>query len=1423
MLTLSLIYLAAKFAFHRSPTILSPSKTSAVKWRYEIPSQILRGLALIFVVEASVRKDIHRSTTLLLGYAFILGLVRLGNNLRWRLACLRQLNIALLTSFTLICLSQLLPCIQQDYVCERPQSVTASVGFLGAALLIAAFTPAEWMPPPQDIEIPGYKPATEPSAEEACSWFTYYCTYSYLNPVMWKGMRMTLDSKGIPFLSWYDEPLWLLHRLHEARAISRNTLWTTIRYQRQELSGMAFWSSLAFVAENIAPYAMFMLLAYIDTSDDNVYRPYLWVALLFIGPMSRSIFYQQYLFQATRTLVRIKSGMTQELYHRAIHSMELEDDPFQTAEDKAKAKKKKASEDDVHKTTSSGRLASLMAADVDAVQRGRDIMLILVGIPIGTTVSLVGLYKMMGWSSIVGMAVLFLSVPISGMLSRLMFFTQRQVRKVQDARISLVTEYLGSIRAIKYFAWENAIINKIVASRAQEQKSLWKMTVLSVWINQVAQAIPLISLCVMFTCYVSFAGQRLDASTAFTAVTLVKSIRRNIMMASGLARACASAFVAFGRLDKYFESTVPMIRHPEGPLRINKARFRKNKQAAFILDNISIDFVDGGLNVIIGQSGSGKSTLLLSILGETYLEAGTATAPADIAYASQSAWLQNDSIQNNILFGQELDQLRYQRILSACCLNVDLRELKDGDQTSIGENGTSLSGGQRARVALGRALYSQAPLLLLDDIFSALDAKTSAGVWKRCFCTDLLAGRTTVLVTQVPWIAEQADLAVELERGLIKSNEPHIGVVRKPITIAEVLGGDDDGDDDEIPETPAEPELAANSDALNDPAKVTDNTKNEDIVDQETKATGRIGRLTFLEYMGYFGHPLFGISIIIGLFVSNIFFFGSSFWLSIWVGAYEKSSDVNIAFYLGIYAALSFVEVASFGFIVTMFEWGAWRAGRTLHNTFVRSVMHAPLSWFNKIPIGRITNRFAGDMASIDSNLSPMLRIALDTFMMFFFRIASISTIMPIFMIPSTITCLFGIFIGEIYTRTAVIIRRLTSSAQSPVFSQFADTLAGLAVIRGRHGKSQSVQEDLADRLRVWSATSESNYNCNRWVAVRVDFVTSIISLLAGLIAIKQTGTVSAGLVGFSLSNANGLNQTILWLVRAMNDLEVEIQSFHRVKEYAKLEPESKDDTPYPDEGEFTDNPAHVIPKNWPRSGDIEFRDVTVRYDPEGSDILTNVNLKFKAGERVAVIGRTGSGKSTLVLSLLRFTHIVSGQILYDGVDITKVSRERLREGLTIIPQEAVLFNGTVQSNLDPSGDLPEEVLEQALDNCRGIASFSGNNSSASDDDGENERDGRSGGILLSTDVDAKGENFSHGQRQVLSLCRALIRKSKLMLLDEATASMDYETDRGIQRVLRDELEESGRDRTLVTIAHRLRTIIDYDTVVVMSAGKVIE
>lgn len=984
--------------------------------------------------------------------------------------------------------------------------------------------------------------------------------------------------------------------------------------------------------------------------------------------------------------------------------------------------------------------------------------------------------------------------------------------------------------------------------------------------SEAVDIMPMVSLVVMFSLYTTVLGEPLTAQVAFTTLALVSSIRENLGSLGYITRNVTNALVSFERLDNYFNNTRPLVRYPEGPLRIQNATFRRSQKADFMLRDTSVDFVDGGLNVVQGASGSGKTTLLLSILGETTKETGEVTRPSDVAFSSQTAWLQNASIKENILFSSEYEEARYKRAIKASCLEIDLTELEQGEDTQVGENGTALSGGQKARVALARALYSKAPLLLLDDIFAALDARTASSVWESCFCGDLLKGRTVVLVTQIKWIAEQADLAIFLENGRIVSQEQNIGVVRKSIRLRK-----DDVEGDNNPSNGSNGKVDNDTNGTNATTNRNDkpngsSAPKKDLVTEEMQATGNTGRLSFFQYMIYFGGVGYALFTLVSLFLSIASYFAMSLWISYWVDDTDSGHGRDIPFYLGIYVAISVGSLLMDAFAFVVFANGGWQAAKKLHSQFIRGVLNVSLDWYKNTPTGRIVNRFSRDMASLDNQLYRLLQAALTLFFQLILRLGAITSVMPVFFVPGLISCIIGIAVGEAYTRTAVVVKRLVSSSQSPVFSQFADDMLGIQVIRAREGMPKTFGNLLAERLRAFNRASETTYNLNRWVGVRIDFVTALVTVFAGWLAISKVGIISAGLVGFSLNSASNLSETILYMVRLLNELEVELQSFHRVREYALLEPEEKEDekavAAIAHDPALA--PADLIPTDWPHTGTIEFRDVTIRYDPNGPDILKDVNLTFAAGERVAVVGRTGSGKSTLVLSLLRFTNVVKGQILYDGVDITLIPRKRLRHALTIIPQEAVLFNGTVGTNLDPAGEIDPDVLERALASCsEGIASFqfrdqpklsssSSQSSRASSPpppqtQPESEPTEQTpllsssttttvadlsavaksaSGLSLSTTVDAKGENFSHGQRQVLSLCRALVRKSKLMLLDEATASMDYETDRGIQAVLRKEMFTSGSsksDRTLVTIAHRLRTIADYDRVVVMGAGRVVE
>ncbi|KAI8958994.1 P-loop containing nucleoside triphosphate hydrolase protein [Daldinia sp. FL1419] len=1424
-------FVITRYLLHRPYSKISKPEGNiyGISFPFELPSQIFRAAALAFTIVAATQNAGRWADVTTLAYAFILGILRLINDLEWRHVALHHVNAILASSLLILAVEELLPYVDTEFSENLSPMVICSVSTLTAAVLLALVTPRAWIPPSLRFDFHEDVPIDGPAPEETCSWLEYFVTYEWLTPLMLRGLRQQVTLDRLPTLPWYDDPKLLLSRIRKARLKGKSTLWTLVYFVPKEIAAMSAWVACAFLFELIAPFAMYKLLGFLTNPEKSLFRPWVWLILLFVGPLSRSVCYQQYIFTSTRLVVRVRTALTQEMYHKAMDSMELDDDVFAeiAATDKGETIKQSAN--------STGRLANLMSADIESIVRARDIVLVICGVSVGSIVSLWGLYKLLDWSALVGIAAMMLLSPFPLLIGRSMVSIQHDMKRIQDSRISAISEYLASIRAIKYFSWEDAIINRVNEIRLGEQKKIWSLNMLYIALNQLTEAIPNLSLVLIFALQVLARKEPLTADVAFTAITLVRTLRRNLSQASQMSRGITAASVSVKRLDRFFYNTTPLRSHPVGPPRISNATFRRNKNASFALKDISIDFVEGGLNVVTGPSGSGKSTLLMSILGETILESGEISCPNDIAYASQSPWLQNETIRENILFNSPFEQVRYDRVINACGLPIDFNEFPERDGTEVGENGASLSGGQKSRVALARALYSKASMILLDDVFSALDSKTSALLWEEAFCGDLLKGRTVVLVTQMPWVPPQADLSVTLENGSVKDIQQNLGVVRKSVTLNAKTLDDDDDDVDTTVETPVskgiETNGAANGKKTNGNIKSTQD-RNRDEVAQEAMKTGQTARLQFFQYMRLFGNPFYAILAIIMSTLSTATFVGTGLWIAVWVDAYGKDDAYDIAFYLGIYALWSLADAVFNGLTYIAYENGGWYAARSLHSTFIKTMLSVPLSWYRATPVGRVVNRFSRDMDSIDSTLAGMLRLCVEMVTRLGFQIAAVGSVLPVFMLPAAACCAVGIAAGEMYTRTSVAIKRLVSSSQSPVFAQFADSLAGLAVIRAHANMPQIFGNQLADKLRVFEKATEAQYNCNRWVALKVDMATTLVTVAAGAIAVSQAGLVAAGLVGFSLTNATTLSQLIILLVRASNELEIELQSYHRVREYATIEPEEKPDE-YKNASEYSDDPESALPKNWPRSGQIEFRNVTIKYDVDGPEILKDINLKFAAGERVAVVGRTGSGKSTLVLSLLRFTNIVSGQILFDGVDITKFPRRKLREALTIIPQEAVLFNGDVRSNLDPTGKIPSETLEKALQYCSGIASFQYHQNGERAQNGNGHSNGVSGtysdeepsdmGITLSTPVKPKGENFSHGQRQVLSLCRALVRKSKLMLLDEATASMDYETDQGIQEVLRKELSEHGRDRTLVTIAHRLKTIIDYDRVVVMSAGSAVE
>lgn len=628
---------------------------------------------------------------------------------------------------------------------------------LTACVLLAAVTPRQWKPPlPSDQ--PSRWQEAKSTDEETCSWLDYYLTFGRLTPLIWKGFQENIAIADLPDLPWYDSADCLLAKIKEGRSKEGKTLWTIVNFARADIAAAALYAAILRATQLVSPYSFYKLLDYLLYPESAKIHPYTWVVLMFASSMVQLAALQQHNMTLGRLNMRIKVALTAEIYQRTLASRELEGDFLGSASDSGGPR-----------PTASSQLANLVSNDITMVTFASHVIMVAVGVPITVTCALIGLYKIVSWTSLVGLVIIIICFPLPTWIVR-------NVEGAQDSRISLASEYLGAMRVIKYFAWEDIMTSSIAQVRAEEQQHLWRIDVLYALMREATELIPALALLAIFSLYIGVLKQPLTAPVAFTTVMLVKMIKSHLYLLGVISPRLTRASLSLKRIDKFFQATTPLQSHPDGPLKVEEATFQRNSDTHFQLKDVSINFCESGLNIVTGPSGSGKTTLLLALLGEALFLDGRVSRPKTIAYAPQSPWLQAQSVRANILLNRPYDATRYRNIIHACCLSVDLNEMPHGDETDVGEDGTSLSGGQRARVALARTLYSDAPVLLLDDVFSALDSKTAHTLWDRVFGTNLLQGRTIVLVSQLPWMLSQADLTITLANGTVRSVDQNLGL-----------------------------------------------------------------------------------------------------------------------------------------------------------------------------------------------------------------------------------------------------------------------------------------------------------------------------------------------------------------------------------------------------------------------------------------------------------------------------------------------------------------------------------------------------------------------------------------------------------------------------------------------------------------------
>lgn len=822
-----------------------------------------------------------------------------------------------------------------------------------------------------------------------------------------------------------------------------------------------------------------------------------------------------------------------------------------------------------------------------------------------------------------------------------------------------------------------------------------------------------------------------------------------------------------------------------------------------------------------------------------------------IAFVAQICFIENATIKENILFGLPLDAGRYRKVVSACALTKDFEMLTDGDNTDIGANGINLSGGQKWRLSFARALYSRAGILVLDDIFSAVDAHVGRHLYEEALTGELGQGRTRILVTHhIELCLPTTSYAVVLSDGTVE----HAGSVeelQRAGVLSQILFDEQQAQSRPSEQYEDQNQLDFHDNSGESLVKVltmeseTAPTFSHGVLDakfegqpkkfteEEARETGAIKVSIYKEYLETSGGAWFWIPILLFYAIYQAMLLGRAWWVSLWTRSYEthesqavlfsqnkafylvdhvaskrfatqSQDNPSLTFYLSIYVGIS-VAICFMGTIRYFCVFvGSLRASRILFERLTHTVLRAPLRWLDTVPVGRILNRFTADFVAVDSRMGNDLGFMLYQIVQLIGIIVAGAFVSPFMLLFAVVLLVFCLLVATRFLAGAREVKRLESNYKSPIFEQFGSILAGLGTIRA-FDKAETYTQKMFSRIDDHARAFWYLWLCNRWLMINLNIIGGFFATFVAAIIVLQAG-IDASLAGFALSFALQYSSAMIWTIRQYASVELAMNATERIVEYSKL--------PTEDQG------GQEVSAAWPSEGRLEVEGLIAGYAPDLPPVIKGLSFKIEKNERIGVVGRTGAGKSSLTLALFRFLEARAGSIVIDGMDISKIKLHDLRSRLAIIPQDPVLFSGTVRSNLDAFGEHSDAELFDALERVHLIR----NTRPGSRDEIS---DSNHGGLSTPSDTNANifgslhsrisegGLNLSQGQRQLLCLARAIVSRPKIMVLDEATSAVDMATDVLIQRSIREEF----RDSTLLVIAHRLSTISDFDKILVMSDG----
>ncbi|KAF7814161.1 ABC transporter C family member 8-like [Senna tora] len=1223
-------------------------------------------------------------------------------------------------------------------------------------------------------------------------------TFSWINSLLSLGYSKPLDLEDIPSLVSEDEAEIAFNKFSHAwdsllkdgrkKKDNKNlVIWSIARVYLKENILIAMCALLRTIAVAASPLVLYAFVNYSNNEEENLKEGFAILGCLILSKILESLPQRHWFFHSRMSGMRMRSALMVAIY-----------------------KKQLKLSNSARRRHSSGEIVNYIA--VDAYRMGdfpwwfhslwtSSLHLLLA---IGVLFGVVGLGALPGLVPLIICGLL--NIPFAKIIQK----CQSKFMVIQDERLRSTSEILNSMKIIKLQSWEEKFKTLIESLREKEFKWLSKAQFLRAYGTFIYWMSPTMVSSVIFLGCVLFQSAPLNAGTIFTVLATLRSMAEPARMIPDCLSVMIQVKVSFDRLNTFLlDDELNDDGHGIGrnskeisanSVEIQAGNFTWDQESMPpTLRDLNLEIKWGQKTAVCGPVGAGKSSLLYAILGEIPKTSGNVKVCGTLAYVSQTSWIQSGTIRDNVLFGKPMDKARYENALKVCALDKDINVLSHGDLTEIGQRGINMSGGQKQRIQLARAVYNDADIYLLDDPFSAVDAHTAAILFNDCVMTALRK-KTVILVTHQVEFLSLVDKILVMEGGEVTQSGSYEDLLKKGTAFEQLVNAHREAisRSDQNYETQGESEdVIRVIQPLESYGFYLKKEKSEEeisskgqasvqLTQEEEKEIGDVGWKPFLDYIFLPKGSLLLCLVILAQMCFISLQAASNFWLAVAIEVPKVTNGILI----GVYAAISLIS-SVFVCMRSLFaaELGL-KASTSFFSSFNNAIFKAPMLFFDSTPVGRILTRASSDLSILDFDIPYAISFVVSGGTEILITIGIMASVTWQVLIVAVLAIVASKYIQGYYQASSRELMRINGTTKAPVMNFTAETSLGVVTLRAFN----MVDRFFEKYLKLVDTDAKLFFHSNaatEWLILRTELLQNLTVFTAALLLVLlPKGFVSSGFAALSLSYALSMTTIQIFLTRWFCNLSNFMVSVERIKQFIHI----------PEE------PPAVVedrkpPPSWPSKGRIYLQGLEIRYRPNAPLVLKGITCTFKEGSRVGVVGRTGSGKTTLISALFRLVEPAKGDILIDGISICSMGLKDLRMKLSIIPQEPTLFKGSIRTNLDPLGLYSDDEIWKALDKCQLKATIS------------------SLPNLLDSSVSDEGENWSVGQRQLFCLGRVLLKRNRILVLDEATASIDSATDAIVQRIIRQEFSEC----TVITVAHRVPTVVDSDMVMVLSFGKVLE